>query len=126
MGEVAVSYREKVIIWGAANNWAAPLRQFSVCKGRSIEFLSEDILLRGGGHKAELEFIDCAQIGCSMPPIQRLHSKIIYDLKRIAKNIVITASIDGFMKVIDPISRTCYLNFKKGEDDQCLAIAYFY
>ena len=77
MGEVAVSYWE--IIWGAANNWGAPLRQFSVCKGLSIEFLSEDILLRGGGHKGELEFIDCAQIGCSMPPIQGLHSSVIYE-----------------------------------------------
>ena len=124
MGEVAVSYREKVIIWGAANNWEAPLKQFSVCVGLSIEFLSRDILLRGG-YKGELEFIDYAQTGCSMPPIQGLHSSYIYDLKRIAKNIVITGSKDGFMKVIDPISRKCYLNFKKG-GDQWLVIACFY
>ena len=124
MGEVAVSYKEKVIIWGAANNWEAPLKQFSVCVGLSIEFLSRDILLRGG-YKGELEFIDYAQTGCSMPPIQGLHSSYIYDLKRIAKNIVITGSKDGFMKVIDPISRKCYLNFKKG-GDQWLVIACFY
>ena len=125
MGEVAISYEGKVIIWGAANNWVAPLKQFSVCLGWSIEFLSGDILLRGGS-EGQLEFIDYAQIGCSLPPIQGLHSDVIYDLKRIAKNIVITASMDGFMKVIDSISRKCYLNFKKGEDDLWLAITYFY
>ena len=125
MGEVAVSYDKKVIIWGAANNWEAPLKQFNDCNGCSIEFLSENILLRGG-FKSELEFIDYTQTGCSMPPIQRLHSEIIYDLKRIAKNIVITASMDGFMKVIDPISRKCYLNFKKRDNYQWFAIAYFY
>ena len=125
MREVAVSYREKVIIWGAANNWETPLKQFSVCLGWSIEFLSEDILLRGR-YEGELEFIDYTQAGCSLPPIQGLHSKGIFDLHRIAKNIVITSSMDGFMNVIDPISRKCYLNFKKVGDDKWLAIACFY
>ena len=126
MGEVAVSCEGKVIIWGVANNWAAPLKQFSVCSCFSIEFLSEDILLRGG-YKGEVEFIDYAQIGCAIPPIQGLHSQFIYVIQRIAKNIVITASMDGFMKVIDPISRQCYLNFKKRVNDQGWpAIAYFY
>ena len=126
LGEIAVSYKEKVSVWGAVNNWEAPINQFSACDGFSIEFLSGDILLRGGGLKGQLEFIYYAQIGCSMPPIQRLHSEIIYDLQRIAKNIVITASMDGFMKVIDPISRKCYLNFKKRDNYQWFAIAYFY
>ena len=124
MGKVAVSNDEKVIIW-AANNWAAPLKQFSVCDGDSIEFLSGDILLRGG-YKGEVEFIDYAQTGCSMPPIQGLHSNVIYDIQRIAKNIVITASMDGFMKVIGPISRKCYLNFKKRDHCLWFAIACFY
>ena len=124
MGEVAVSCEGKVIIWGAANNWEVPLKQFKIGDGWSIEFLSRDILLRGR-YESELEFIDYAQIGCSLPPIQGLHSDYIYKLKRLAKNIVITASLDGFMKVIDPISRKCYLNFKKG-GDQWFAIACFY
>ena len=124
MGEVAVSYSEKVIIWGVDNNWRAPLKQFSVCQGWSIEFLSGDILLRGG-HKGELEFIDYAQTGCSMPPIQGLHSRGIDVIQRIAKDIVITASRDRFMKVIDPISRKCYLKFTKG-DLYLTAVAYLY
>ena len=124
IGEMAVSYSEKVIIWGATNNWGVPLKQFKVCNGWSIEFLSGDILLRGG-YEGQLEFIDYAQTGCAIPYIYGIHSRVIFDLQRIAKNIVITASMDGFMKVIDPISRKCYLNFKKG-GDQWVAIACFY
>ena len=42
LGNVAVSYMTQVYIWGAANNW-----EFGGCDGRSIEFLTSDILLRG-------------------------------------------------------------------------------
>ena len=77
MGEVAVSYGEKVIIWGAANNWGDPLKQFKVCQGWPIEFLSEDILLIGG-YKGQLELIDYSQIGCDISYIQGLHSSVIY------------------------------------------------
>ena len=82
-GEVAISYREKVIIWGAppikqfsisAGRSIEFLKQFSICAGCSIEFLNRDLLLRGG-FDGQLEFIDCAQTGCSMlSPIQGLHS----------------------------------------------------
>ena len=117
MGEVAVSYNRKIRVWGAANNWAyTPLKEFGVCYGRSIEFLSGDILLRGG-KKGELRFIDYGLTGCSLPPpIQVLHSSEINDIQRIAKNIVVTISIDGSLKVIDPISRNGYLNFKKDKE----------
>ena len=124
MGEVAVSYKGNVIIWGAANKWEAPIKQYSVCKGWSIEFLSGDILFRGG-YEGQLEFIDYAQTGCAIPYIYGIHSRGIFDLQRIAKNIVITASRELFMNVIDPIFRKCYLNFKKG-GDQWVAIACFY
>ena len=77
MGEVAVNYGEKIIIW-AANNWEVPLKQFKVFQGWSIEFLSEDILLRGEGYKGQLELIDYSQIGCDITYIQGLHSSVIY------------------------------------------------
>ena len=113
-GELAVNYYNKVKVWGAANNWEIPLKEFSVCDGVSMEFLSGDLLLRGG-YKGELEFIDYGGLGCELPPtIQQLHSRPIYSLQRIVKNIVATASDDGYLKVIDPISRKCYLKFKKG------------
>ena len=123
-GEVVVSCKKKVNVWGAANNWADPLKQFTVCEGWSIEFLSGDLLLRGG-NKGKLEFIDYAQTGCQLPsPIQQLDLSNIEAIQRIAKNIVITASLDGSLKVIDPISRKCYLNFKK--ERWFYAVAYFY
>ena len=112
-GEVVISYREEVIILGAANNWENSLRQVEISAGCSIEFLDEDLLLVGGRF-GQLEFIDYAQIGCSLPPsIQRIHFKSIKAIQRIAKNIVVTVSHDGYLKVIDPISRTCYLTFTK-------------
>ena len=124
-GDVVVSYRVKVRIWGAVNNWGGdPIKQFDVCEGWSIEFLSGDLLLRGG-YYGEVEFIDYAQIGCKLPSIiEGLHSGSINAIQRIAKNIVITASGDGYLKAIDPISRRCYLKFKARKS--LYALAYFY
>ena len=123
-GDVVVSYRYKVRVWGAANNWGRnPIKQFDVSDGWSIEFLSEDLLLRG--REGQLEFIDYAQTGCKLPSIiMGLHSGNIYAIQRIAKNIVITASGDGYLKVIHPITRICYLKFKARES--LYALAYFY
>ena len=68
-GDVVVGYWWKVKVWGAANNWGEdPIKQFDVCKGISIEFLSGDLLLRGG-NEGQLEFLDYAQTGCNLPPI---------------------------------------------------------
>ena len=123
-GDVVVGYEDKVNVWGAANNWGEdPIKQFDV-KGRSIEFLSGDLLLRGG-YYGEVEFIDYAQIGCKLPSIIKgLHSKSIHAIQRIANNIVVTVSGDGYLKVIDPIFRICYLKFKARET--LYALAYFY
>ena len=126
MGEVAVSYNKEIRVWGAANNWAnIPYKQFGVYDGHSIEFLTPDILLRGGD-KGQLEFIDYGEICCSLPPILGLHSNYIVAIQRIAKNIVATGSDQGSLKVIDPMSRNGYLNFKKGDNPWVRAIAYFY
>ena len=124
-GDLVASYRHKVGIWGIANSWGGdPIKQFDVSLGWSIEFLSEDLLLRGG-LSGQLEFIDYAQIGCRLPSIIiGLHSGFIYAIQRITKNIVITASEDGYLKVIDPISRRCYLKFKVRKP--LYALAYFY
>ena len=125
-GDVVVSYWEIVRVCGTANNWGEdPIKQFDVCKGRSIEFLSGDLLLRGGW-EGQLEFIDYAQTGCQLPPIiEGLHSKSINVIQRIAKNIVITASSDdGYLKVIHPIFRRCYLKFKARKS--LCGLAFFY
>ena len=123
-GDIAVNYWNKVKVWGSANNWDGdPIKQFDVREGWSIEFLSGDLLLRGG-YEGQLEFMDYAQTGCKLPSTIRLHSDCIKAIKRIAKNIVITASDDGYLKVIHPISRRCYLKFKARE--ALYALAYFY
>ena len=124
-GDVVVSYRDNVRVWGAANHLGnIPIQQFDVCKGDSIEFLSENLLLRGGD-EGQLEFIDYAQIGCKLPQIIKgLHSERIKVMQRIVKNIVITATADGDLKVIDPISRICYLKFTARRF--LYALAYFY
>ena len=120
-GDVVISYRDKVKVWGAAswdNN--TPIKQFDVCDGYSIEFLDGDLLLRGG-LSGQLEFIDYAQTGCQLPSTIPLHSEYINAIQRIAKNIVITTSNDGYLKVIHPISRKLYLCFKKNEGFNTLA-----
>ena len=124
-GDVVVSYLKTVKVWGAANNWGGdPIRQFDVCYGRSIEFLSGDLLLRGGDD-GQLEFIDYTQTDYKLPSIiMGLHSKYIYAIQRIVKNIVITAAYDGYLKVIHPISRKSYLKFKARES--LYVLAYFY
>ena len=123
-GDVVVSYENNVKVWGAANNWGnAPNKLFDV-KGWSIEFLDGDLLLRGG-EEGQLEFIDYIQTGCDVYSIiMGLHSKYIYAIQRIAKNIVITASDDGYLKVIHPIYRKCYLKFNARKP--LYALAYFY
>ena len=124
-GDVAISYLfEKVFVLGAVNNWEAPIKQFSICPGLSIEFLDRDLLLRGG-FWGQLEFIDYSQTGCSMPPpIQGLHSTCIRTIQRIAKNILVFATKHE-LKVIDPISRKCFLKLEK-YDNLMRVITYFY
>ena len=125
-GDVVVGYGDKVKVWGTANNWGEnPIKQFDVCEGWAIEFLSGDLLLRGG-FKGQLEFIDYGEIGCTLPPkIEGLHSEYKFiALQKIAKNIVITASADGSLKVIDLISISAYLSFQT--DKRFEALAYLY
>ena len=125
-GDVVVNYGDKVKVWGVTNNWREdPIKQFSkLCHGCSIEFLSGNLLLRGR-NLGQLEFLNYAQTDCKLPPIiEGLHSELINAIQRIAKNIVVTASSDEYLKVIHPISRRCYLKFKVRRSLE--ALAYFY
>ena len=124
-GDVVVNYRYKLRVWETANDLGnTHIKQFDVCDGWSIEFLSEDLLLIGG-QEGQLEFIDYGEIGCQLPPIiMGVDSECINAIKRIAKNIVITASEDGYLKVIHPLFRRCYLKFKARKF--IYALAYFY
>ena len=42
-GEVTISYYRKIFVLGAVNNWEAPIKQFRVFAGYSIEFLDREI-----------------------------------------------------------------------------------
>ena len=129
-GDIVASYKNTVRVWGTANNWKeGPIKQFNnLCDGYSIEFLSGDLLLRGG-REGQLEFIDYAQGGKLYTTIESLQLGPIRAIQRIAKNIVVTASGDGFnygyLKVIDPISIKSYLCFKK-KNKGFNSVAYFY
>ena len=125
-GDVVVSHNNQLKVWGAANNWETTLKQFTVCYGHSIEFSGDDDLLLRGGAFGDLEFIDYRETGSQLPPpIKQLHSNVIIAIQRIVKNILLTASVDGYLKVIHLISRKCYLCFKTGSKGM-RAIAYFY
>ena len=124
--DVVASYWGGVNVWGTANWSDAPIQQFNdICKGHSIEFLDGDLLLRGGEVDAQLQFIDYAQTASQLPTtIQGLHSNSITAIQRIAKNIVVTASGDGYLKVVGPISRKVYLKFKIRKHVQALVCFY--
>ena len=122
-GEVLVSCHNQVNVWDTTNNWENTPKQFSLCDGRSIEFFSQHLLLRGGWN-AHLEFIHYRETVCKLPPTIRLHSAVIFGIQKIVQNILLTASMDGYLKVIEPISGECYLKFKK--EGGMRAIAYFY
>ena len=122
-GDLVVSYMDKIRVWGAANNWGnTPIKHFDV-RGCAIEFLDGDLLLRGG-YSGELQFIDYTQTDCQLPSTIQLHSDRIHAIQRIAKNIVVTASDDRYLKVIHPISTKCYLKFEARKPLD--ALAYFY
>ena len=124
-GEVAIGYRGKVFVLGAANNWEAPIKQFRVCEGHSIEFLERDLLLRGG-YKGQLEFIDYSQTDCSMPsPIEGIHFSSIKAIQKIAKNILIIY-VYKYLKAIDPLTRKCHIKLRIINQDNTAAIVYFY
>ena len=123
-GDVVVMYKLKVRVWGAANNWGYPIKQIdNDYYGRSIGFLSGNLLLIGG-EGGRLQFIDY-QTGYQFPPIiMGIGLVYITAIQPIAKNIVVTAMDDGYLKVVDPISKICYIKCNVGY--LLYALAYFY
>ena len=116
---VALCSERAVTVWGADNNWEVPYKVITQengglgnQKGYSIELLSGNIMLRGGD-RGILEFIDYTQMAERLLPPIALPLKNIYELKRIGRNIVVFASMDGTLRVIDPFLRKCYFIFYK-------------
>ena len=126
-GDVVVSYENKVKVWGEVNNWEKPIKIFNSC-GSSIEFLSENLLLRGGGQLGEgnLVFIDYAQAVCAVPPMLTQHDSSICNIQRITKNIVVTVC-DQYIIVVDIVDTISSRSILMFEVRKLLhALAYFY
>ena len=103
-----------ISVWGTQNNWEHFYKQFTIYsyKPYSFELLQGNILLRGGyyGDLGFEHYLTHTEIAL-YPPIN-LHSRTIWDILSIAKNIVATISLDGTLKLSDPFARICYVTFQ--------------
>ena len=118
---LAVCNKYSVTVWGskAENNWESPIQEFGRFDetGYSIEQIAEDIFLRGGGYRGKLGIVNMKTVlSYSGQSMIQLHSDVIRDLLYISKNILVSASADKTLKVIDIISRKCYFIYKKVND----------
>ena len=102
---VACCMWDRVTMWGKKNNWKIPIKRLFSQNNWSIELLDSNLFLRGG-ERGKLKIMDLLT-GNSLQSIP-LHSYIIL---HIAKNIVVTVSDDRSVKIIDPLTRKCYLIF---------------
>ena len=129
INSVVICTIDNINIWEASNNWELPIKIFGkfVDMIFSIELISNNILVRGSW-EGNLKFVDYLETRAPSPrkSIMQLHTKTIYEILRIAQDIVITASADGSIKVLDPIYRSCYLNFQNGTRDFIYALTKFY
>ena len=108
---VAFSGEKRLSLWGAANNWETPIRDFKfIFSGHAFEYLSKDLFIRGG-NKGELRVYSSIRGTIQKEPIHVNISNIRYML-RIAHGILAIVA-HGNLKVIDPyIDSKCYFIFK--------------
>ena len=119
---------KKTVIWGTGNNWEAPekILKFNECEnGHSVEWLSEEIFLRGGvsGILRMLYFKKDVNSG---ERVVRIHKYSITNILRIGKNTVVTIANDAYMKVINPILKKCYFKFKRNNGEWLRALTKLY
>ena len=103
---VACCLHNRMTLWGDVNNWLLPINILHLGHGCSVEIISPEVIVRGG-NKGELGII---HLGIVQEAIM-LHSGIIKDICRLARDIVATVSVDATIKVIHIYSRKCYLCF---------------
>ena len=123
---IASCFLRRIIIWNI-NNWETPKSVFKFNKkligATSIQCLSADIFLRGKDD-GELEILDLRS-GDKVEEVIPLHTEVIMDIQKIAKNILVTVSEDDHMKVTDVLDRKCYYDFHESVDP-IYCIAKFY
>ena len=120
------SMKKSLVIWKILGNntiCEGIIKQFMFTQtGWPVELLANNILLRGEG-EGKLELVEIEK-GSSIHQGIRVHSNILREILCVAKNIIIIASYDGDVKVIDPISGKCYFIFTNSL--QVYAITKFY
>ena len=124
---LALSMEYIITLWGTANDWIEPMKVLEnniYGFGNAIEFIAPDILLSAGSEGIKiLYYMDTSQDFLS--PIPKLHSGTISDLLPLFKNIIVTASSDSSLKVLDPIDRKCYFTYQKDNKSTLRALAKF-
>ena len=104
----------EITLWGNVNNLETPIIMLNKWKYHlyesafSFEFISRDLVVRGMLNR--LDIIDYMQAGeHQYPPI---NIGTIWNIHRLAKNMIATAGDNGTLSVLDPIARKCYFIFK--------------
>ena len=105
LGDIIACYmRNQLIIWNTSN-WKKEKEYKFIKSGWPFEFLGDGKVARGM-YSGELKIIDIINTPSDTDCLRTilLHSKGIYDILRIGKNIIITISDDKQLKVVDPLS----------------------
>ena len=105
---IAFSGEKRLSLWGPANNWESPIRDFEfIYSAHAFEYLSRDLFIRGG-RDGELRVYSSVTGGAIQEgPIHVNVSTIRYML-RIAHGILAIVA-HGSLQVIDPyVDRKCY------------------
>ena len=104
---------QRVALWDLGGSFHSPFEQLDYMDGGwSLGFMQPDILLIGG-QRGVFDLMHLYGEGPLLPSIPLLHSKrVILDILVIARNIVVCASEDGTVKVINPLLRRLYFQFK--------------
>ena len=125
---VAACMTERIIIWDRYRTWETPKMELLVEfneSGFSVEFLSRDVLLRGDTN-GKLHILDSRQTGNPLYPNIFLHWNNIKEILTIAKNIIVTGSVDCSLKVLDPILRKYYFHFRTKDKETVTALVKFF
>ena len=109
MNIMAYSKKDRVYIWGTHNSWSYPIKKFKFENHITTCFeLLTNHLFVVGKTNGQMEIID--MLLRKLVNMLDVHRSSIKQIIRIAKNIVLTLSMDKpeRMKIVDPLSGECF------------------
>ena len=107
---LAANFDFGVVLYGKSNNYEEPIRKFEYQQGFCIEIVSEGVFAREGEGGNKLEILDLLTGHSALHPI--LVSTIeINHILCLAHNLLVLASGDGTVIVIEPKARKRYMKF---------------